>query len=162
MATQLPRNVIARDIMVKKLVTLDPGKDVFDAIQTLTKNKISGAPVVSKDGEFLGVFSEKCAMRVLIDGAYDQFPTTDIRSFMDSDPKTIDEEMSIYSIAQIFLSTDSRRLPVLNDGKLVGQVSRRDVMKAVLELIRQVPDNSSTFLYLSAIRNMDDPPIEHF
>ena len=162
MTSQLPKNVIARDIMVTKLVTLSPDKDVFDAIQTLIKNRISGAPVVSKEGEFLGIFSEKCAMRVLIDGAYDQFPTTDIRSFMDCDPKTIDEGTSIYTIAQIFLSTESRRLPVLRDGKLIGQVSRRDVMKAVLNLIRSVPDTSNTFLYLSALRNMDDPPVEHF
>jgi CBS domain-containing protein len=162
MTMQLPKSVVARDIMVTRLVTLSPDKDVFDGIQTLVKNKISGAPVVNSDGDFVGIFSEKSAMRVLIDGAYDQFPTSEVCSFMHTDPCTITEDTALFSIAQIFTSTSHRRLPVLRDGKLVGQVSRRDVMKAVLELIRNVPNNSNTFLYLSALRNMDDPPVEHF
>ena len=69
MATGKPNSVLARDIMAKRLVTLHPEVDVFQAIEILVKNKISGAPVVDENMKLLGVFSEKCCMQVLIDAA---------------------------------------------------------------------------------------------
>ena len=50
---------VAQDIMVTNLVTLAPSMDVFDAIDLLLKNRVSGAPVIDDQGEFLGVFSEQ-------------------------------------------------------------------------------------------------------
>ena len=55
--------------MVRKLVTLTPESDVFEAIGQLLKNRISGAPVVDPEGNFLGIFSEKTSMQVLISAA---------------------------------------------------------------------------------------------
>ena len=82
----------ARDFMVKKLVTLRPEMDVIKAVQLLLKNRISGAPVVDAGGVYLGVFSEKCAMQVLLDAAYEQLPSNEIRLFMDTDAQTIEHE----------------------------------------------------------------------
>jgi CBS domain-containing protein len=57
---------IASDLMTTKLVTLSPCCDVFSAIDLLLKNRISGAPVVDEAGDFLGVFSERSAMEVVV------------------------------------------------------------------------------------------------
>jgi len=151
----------ARDFMVKKLVTLRPDMDVLDAVQRLLKNRISGAPVVDEDGKLVGVFSEKCAMQVLLDAAYEGLPSNEIRLFMDSEPQTIEPDTQLLSIAQVFLLTSHRRLPVLEDGQLVGQVSRRDVMKASLDLLQHSPlrNEGSTLLYLSALVERNDAPM---
>lgn len=151
----------ARDFMVKKLVTLRPELDVIDAVQLLLKNRISGAPVVNADGQFVGVFSEKCAMQVLLDAAYEQLPSNEIRLFMDADAQTIEPDTQLLSIAQVFLLTSYRRLPVLENGRLVGQVSRRDVMRASLDLLKHSPvrDEGSSLLYLSALVERSDAPL---
>ncbi len=151
----------ARDFMTKKLVTLRPEMDVMDAVQRLLKNRISGAPVVDADGQLLGVFSEKCAMQVLLDAAYEQLPSNEIRLFMDTDVQTIEPDTQLLSIAQVFLLTSYRRLPVLESGRLVGQVSRRDVMRASLDLLKHSPvrNEGSSLLYLSALVERNDAPM---
>lgn len=159
--TTPPTQLTARDFMTKKLVTLRPEIDVIQAVQMLLKNRISGAPVVDASGLFLGVFSEKCAMQVLLDAAYEQLPSNQIRLFMDSEPQTIDPDTQLLSIAQVFLLTPYRRLPVLENGRLLGQVSRRDVMRASLDLLKHQPsrDEGSTLLYLSALVDRSDAPL---
>jgi len=151
----------ARDCMVTKLVTLRPEMDVIEAVQRLLKNRISGAPVVDADGRYLGVFSEKCAMQVLLDAAYEQLPSNQIRLFMDADAQTIEPDTQLLSIAQVFLLTSYRRLPVLEEGRLLGQVSRRDVMRASLDLLKHSPNRSeeSSLLYLSALVERNQAPL---
>ncbi len=153
--------IVARDFMVTKLVTLRPEMDVFKAIQLLLKNRISGAPVVDADGVYLGVFSEKCSMHILLDAAYEQLPSNQVSVFMDTDARTIDPETHLLSIAQAFLLTPFRRLPVLVEGRLVGQVSRRDVLRASLDLLRHAPprEEGSSLLYLSALVERHEAPV---
>ncbi|VAX40945.1 CBS domain protein [hydrothermal vent metagenome] len=151
--------ILARDIMATKLVTLTPQMDVFEAISILVKKRISGAPVVDEHGEFIGIFSEKCCMGVLLDSAYRRLPTTQLFAFMSSDVRTVSEEDDLLSIAQIFLTTNYRRLPVLQGKKLVGQISRRDVLTAAHKLMKIIPDRSTTPLYLSSLVEIDELPI---
>lgn len=121
----------ARDFMVRKLITLSPGMDVFEAIDLLLKSRISGAPVLDENDNFLGVFSEKTSMRVLIESAYGQLPTTRVEAFLNTDlGRVVAAENSLLDIAQKFLDTPYRRLVVLRNGKLLGQISRRDVLRA--------------------------------
>jgi CBS domain-containing protein len=119
------------DFMATRLITLTPEMDVFDCIGFLLKHHISGASVVGPDREFLGVFSEKTSMKVLVDSAYDQLPTNKISAFMNTETKRIiAADLDLMAVIQIFLDTPYRRLPVLDEGKLVGQVSRRDALRA--------------------------------
>ena len=120
------------ELMTTKLVTLSPDSDAFDAIEKLLKNRISGAPVLGNDGKFLGVFSEKDSMRVLISAAYDQLPSTDVGALMNaSRERVISPETDLLEAARKFSETPLRRLAVVDDdGILVGQVSRRDVLRA--------------------------------
>ena len=148
----------AKDIMTTRLHTLRADTDVFKAIETLNKNKISGAPVIDEKGKLLGMFTEKSCLEVLIDAAYEGLPTTQVGAFMDDPADTIEESTSLLSIAQVFLNKRTRRLPVLRDGRLVGQVSRRDVIRAAIKVTESAPDRVSTLLYLSALRDMQDVP----
>lgn len=155
----LNRPKIARDVMVTKLVTLDPEMDVHEAIDMLLRNKISGAPVVDEERNFLGVFSEQCCIRVLIDSIYDQLPTTEIRAFLDTSPDSVTEDTGILTLIQIFKDTSRRRLPVLRDGKIVGQISRRDILRTASGLLNFDPEDETRLLYLSALRELGDAPV---
>ncbi|MBX3439181.1 MAG: CBS domain-containing protein [Planctomycetaceae bacterium] len=150
----------ARDIMATNLVTLTPDTDVFDAIDRLLKHKISGAPVVDREGSFVGVFSEHCSISLLVAAVYDSAPTNRIGAFVDRDVATIEPETDLLTIAERFLNTHQRRLPVLDEqGRLVGQISRRDMLKAAHSLLDLVPVHESSTLYLSGIMERKDAPI---
>ena len=138
-------------VRLPNLVTLSVDIEVFDAIATLIRRGISGAPVVSTDGSFLGVFSEKCVMRVLVEAAYEQHPVGRIDAWLDTDCRAVSEDADIFSIADIFLRTSYRRLPVLRDGKLLGQISRRDVVSAVHRLIQEADSKQTAFQRLSVL-----------
>lgn len=130
-AVGFSKPVKARDFMSKQLVTLTPAADVFDAIDLLLKNRISGAPVLDREGRFIGVFSEKDSMNVLVAAAYDQLPTTNVGSLMNFDlERTISPETDLFEIAQLFVDTPYRRLAVVEGDRLIGQISRRDVLRA--------------------------------
>ena len=145
----------AKDIMATKLVTVSPDMDVFQSIGYLLKHRISGAPVVEQ-GKILGIISERYCMSVLIESTYEQLPTTEVRAFMDKDlGRTVSDDMDLLSIAQIFLDTHYRRLPVLHGGKLVGQISRRDVLRAAHTLSTVVQEREAALLYLHAQKHSD-------
>lgn len=151
---------VARDIMVTRLITLEPEMDVFDAIDRLIKNKISGAPVVSADGKFVGVFSEQCSISLLVAATYDGIPTNRIEPFIERTMVTVSPETDLLTIAEKFINSNQRRLPVLDGGRLVGQISRRDVLKAAHALLQQAPQaDESSLLYLSGVVERKDAPI---
>lgn len=139
----LPTLPDARQLMSTKLVTLNPSADVVTAIGDLLKNHISGVPVVDTDKRFLGVFSEKTSMSVLIQAAYEQLPSTEVVAFMNTDfGRTILEDVSFLDCARLFRETPYRRLPVLRGGQLVGQVSRRDLLRNSMDLVSMVHDGA--------------------
>jgi predicted transcriptional regulator len=147
----MQKPIVARDIMVKKLITLNPEMDIFEAIDLLLKHRISGAPVVDEDNMLIGIFSEKNCMSVLLEGAYSQLPSTAVFAFMSTNICTVSEETDLLTIAQTFRSQPYRRLPVLRDGKLIGQISRRDILKSVNEFTRNKKGQDSALLYLSSL-----------
>ena len=150
----------ARDIMVTNLITVREDMDLHDVARLLVKNKISGAPVVDPNGGLLGVLTEKDLMTALIDAAYDDLPSTKVGAYMQRNPQSIDEDLDVLSIAQIFQTRTYRRLPVVKDGQLVGQISRRDVLRAVIKLLEPAQDHSTALLYLSALRDLNDAPFD--
>lgn len=152
---------LAKDIMITRLITLSPQMDVFKAIGLLLKHRISGAPVIDDERRLVGIFSEKCCMRVLVDAAYDQLPSTEVFGFMDTGVLTITEQTDLLSIAQIFRDKPYRRLPVLRDGVLIGQVSRRDVLKAAHQLSAISRNRETSLLYLSSLVERQEAPITH-
>jgi predicted transcriptional regulator len=156
----MPRPFLARDIMVTKVLTLSPETHLHEAAHFLLKNNISGAPVVNEAKELIGMFSEQDMMTALIDAAYDNLPSSEIGSTMTRDLNTIDEEADLLAIVQIFQNKAVRRLQVVREGKLVGQLSRRDVIASVVKLLEPTSDHKSAILYLSALREPSQAPLD--
>ena len=124
----------ARDVMTKSLVTFSPDTTLFDAIRLMIKNQISGAMVLDEAGHPVGMFSERNCLQVLTAGEFysdDHREEGTVGNYMSQEFKSVGPEVDIYSLAQTFLTLAVRRLPVIEDGQLVGQVSRRDVLKAM-------------------------------
>ena len=153
-------NTCARDMMVSNLITLSPEMDVLDALDVLLRHRISGAPVVDSESRFLGIFSEKSCIRFVVNAAYEQMPSSNLMSFVDTEPPTIRSNTDLLTIAQTFLDAACRRLPVLDsDGRLIGQISRRDVMREVRDNLHQMePVATGAGLYLSAVVDGVDRP----
>jgi len=73
--------------------------------------------------------------------------------------RTISPETTFLSVVQMFLNTNYRRLPVLDGDELVGQISRRDVLRKAVEMLEVAPEKESSLLYLSALLERDDAPM---
>ncbi|WP_109851225.1 CBS domain-containing protein [Aquimarina sp. AU58] len=127
------------DYMTRDLITFSPGQPVMEVIETLVKHKISGGPVVDDNNQLLGIISEGDCIKQLNESRYYNMPIEDTRveKFMVKDVETIDGNLNIFDAANKFLQTKRRRFPILEDGKLVGQISQKDVMKAALKMNSQ-------------------------
>lgn len=127
----------ARDIMVTKLICLRPTQTIREAIDVLLKYRISGAPVLAGEGRLVGMLSAADCMRDLATCQFygDGDPCSrSVEELMSRQLITIAPETDIYSIADRFLTDSLRRLPVVEDGQLRGQVSRRDVLRAMQQM----------------------------
>ena len=122
--------------MATSLITFSEATTIVEAIQYLNTHKISGAPVVDKDGALIGMLSEKDCLKVALQSSYyEDWVAGSVTDYMSTEIKTIQEMESIVDLAEMFSKTSLKRAPVLNDtGKLVGQVSRSDVLRALEKL----------------------------
>ena len=125
-----------KDVMATKLITFSPETLIGSAIQSFLENKISGAPVVDEKGNLVGMLSEKDCLWTLLESSYYNNLSGYVKDYMSTDLTTINLYDSLSEVAQKFLDLRFRRFPVLQNGKLVGQISRRDVLKAVSNLIK--------------------------
>ena len=133
----------ARDIMSKRLVTLKPETPVMEAVRVLLRNKISGVPVVGEEGELLGIYSEFDCLKALANDEFHEVNEEEdtVETHMTRLGHTIPPELDLYRIANAFITLRVRRLPVLDGEKLVGQVSRRDVLRALDKLGTRLHDH---------------------
>ena len=128
------KDLNAADIMTKKLITFTPDTQVLKAIDKLISYRISGAPVLDDNGNIIGMLSEIDCMQTFVQSAYHNEIGGLVKDFMSLEVKTITSFIGIVDLAEFFLETHFRRLPVVDNGKLVGQVSRRDVLRAIQKL----------------------------
>jgi len=122
--------------MTRRLVTFHPDQTMDQVVETLLAKKISGGPVIDEEGKLCGVISEGDCLKEVVKGKYNNSPSMSgtVSEHMAIDVITVTPEMNIFELAQMFLSKKLRRFPVLADGKLVGQISQKDVMRAVIKL----------------------------
>ena len=133
------------EIMTTRIVTLQHDLEIHEAIQVLLRHKISGAPVVNADEELVGILSEKDCLRMFVEGAYDNRPGGGkVFDYMPTKIVTCVEEDDLFAVASLFFKNSFRRLPVLRRGKLVGLISRSDVLKGSIKLWGgNMPDKSA-------------------
>lgn len=124
------------DYMTRELITFTPDQSVMEVMETLIQHKISGGPVVNQYNELLGVISEGDCIKQINESRYYNMPMENfnVEKFMVRDVETIDGNASIFDAADKFLQSKRRRFPILEDGKIVGQISQKDILVAALKL----------------------------
>ena len=108
-------------------------------MNSFIKNKISGGPVVDDRGKLIGVISEADCMKEVSDSRYFNMPILDksVGHFMTKEVETLPASMTLFDAASRFHETSRRRFPVLDNNKLVGQISRKDIVIAAINLKSQ-------------------------
>lgn len=126
--TDRPR---VRDYMATDLVTLAPDMEINHAMQILLDGHFSGAPVVDDTGRLVGVLSKKDCLKAALQASYWRDWGKTVADYMTTKVETLPAEMDIVAAAEAFLASDYRRFPVIMEGRLAGQVSRADILRAL-------------------------------
>lgn len=122
--------------MAKHLITFRPDDEIGDVISKLKDNQISGAPVLNDRNELVGIISEQDCLRVVLDSVYHNQPVSKhlVKNYMHKDIISVSVEADVVDVANMFLKHGFGRFPVVKDGILKGQVSKRDILKAALKI----------------------------
>lgn len=128
--------VQVKDYMTRKLVTFSPDQGVSNVMDTLLKQRITGGPVVDDQKNLVGIISDTDLMHVISESRYHNMPVGDrvVSDYMTTEVATIDAETNIFDAASRFLKSGHRRFPVTENGQLIGQISRMDVIIAATKL----------------------------
>lgn len=126
--------ILVSDFMTKKLITFKPNQSVLHVMDKLIKYRISGGPVVNDAGELVGIISEGDCIKQISESRYFNMPMseTKVEDHMIKSVETIDGNLNIFDAANKFLNSKRRRFPIVKDGKLIGQISQKDILKAAL------------------------------
>jgi len=126
-----------KDIMNQRVVAVRPETTLADALRVLTKHHVGGVPVVNEANALIGMISELALIDIVFDPATKGAPVSD---YMTRDVKFVHPDDSLSRAAQMFALYSFRRLPVVENGSLVGIVSRRDLMNHALESSETLPE----------------------
>ena len=124
----------------RELVTFQPDTEIREVVKTLLKHEITGAPVVDANGALLGLIDDKDCLKVLIDAAYyNNMQRMTVANYTTNVMKTISDKTNVVEAANAFSRTIYKRLLILNDdGELVGQISRQDILRAISDYSKNI------------------------
>ena len=128
----------AKQVMQRNVVSLLPAATVEQAIRLLRELGFSGAPVVDRNGTLVGIISEFALLEIVYDPS---IRTAPVSRFKTRDVLTVNEDTPLIDIATLFVRHRIRRVPVVRDGRLVGVVSRPDLLSHVLEAGEEVEES---------------------
>lgn len=117
--------------MARDLVTLAPDMEINRAMQVLLANHISGAPVVDAAGQLIGILSQKDCLRAALHATYHHDLGGVVADHMTREVETLPADLDIFAACEHFLDSPYRRFPVLEQGRMVGQISRADLLRAL-------------------------------
>jgi CBS domain-containing protein len=120
--------------MRKVPVTVHPDMEVSEAVSVLLKYRVSAVPVVNDRRELVGILAERDCLKAFVSGEYYQSPTALVRDLMSSEVVTVESDADILQAAELFSHHKFHHLPVLANQQLVGDISRRDVIRAILRM----------------------------
>lgn len=126
-----PRRV--RDYMTKEPYTVGPDMEIMRAVGLLVGEDLSGFPVVNVAGELLGMLTERDIIRVGIQAGYFDEIVGSVGDYMTRELETVHPDENLMDVAERFVASPHRRFPVVEDGRLVGLLCRRDVLRALTD-----------------------------
>jgi CBS domain-containing protein len=126
------RSVELKDYMLTNPVKVKADVDLCDAVELILEYKISGVCVVDDENHLLGILSEMDCLKAILSAMYNEETSVGpVSGFMTTDVYSVSPHADIVDVAQDMLKRGFRRCPVIEDGKLVGQVTCRQLLRAV-------------------------------
>jgi predicted transcriptional regulator len=123
--------------MSTQVVTLHPDMDILEAVRILADQGIPGAPVVDDLGNLVGLLAEKDCLGAVLKATYHEEWGGRVAEYMQRHVRTIDAGLGIIDAARLFVETSLRGFPVMDNQRIVGQLNRSDLLKALLRLGRE-------------------------
>ena len=135
----MPKPSAVRDAMRRNPVTIRPDANIAEAIELIVEYKITGLTVTDEDGKVVGVLSEMDCLEAILSSIYNDGDAEHalVSETMVTDVFTCSSRDSIVEVAQEMLRNRHRRRPVLENDRLVGQISCNNVLWALLEYSRR-------------------------
>ena len=124
-----------RDFMSTELTVVSPNENVLRAMQLLIDRGVSAAPVLDERGNLLGILAQRDCPTVAFRTSYHGDALGSVAEYMTSEVETVDVDVTLVEVIERFYESPRRRFPVLEAGQVVGVISRRDVLRAFLEMI---------------------------
>jgi CBS domain-containing protein len=128
------QSLLVKDYMSGDPLAFSPEMDVLDAIHKLLKHEMTGAPVIDHLGKVVGFLSEKDCLKVALNASYHEERGGRVSEFMTHDVKTLEADATLTEAAELFVTLPYRCYPVVHESRLVGQLSRRNILKALEKL----------------------------
>lgn len=125
-----------RDIMITKPVVFTSDEDLLDAVCVLVNRRVTGAPVVDARGNLVGLLTERDFLRAALVAGYHGERGGSVGEYMSRDVQAVNSDDSLLDVATLFMETKRRRYPVMEDNRVVGVVVRRDVLRAVIKVLK--------------------------
>ncbi|MEQ8624668.1 MAG: CBS domain-containing protein [Vicingaceae bacterium] len=127
------QQLLVKDFMTTQLIKFHPNQSIDEVVNILVYRNISGGPVVDENNKLIGIISEGDCLKEMISGNYSNEPSLSglVKDRMVKTVETLSPNHLILDAAIAFLDKKLRRFPVLENGELVGQISQRDVMRAL-------------------------------
>jgi len=128
----------AKDIMTKQVVCIRRDTPIFEAIQLMANNNITGIPVVEEDSTLIGMLSEQDVLRLF--HTYDDEKDRTVSDFMTQPAIHFEEHEPLLDVCYCLRDNSIRRVPVTLNGKVTGVISRSDILKCILKQLKQTAD----------------------
>ena len=127
------KSVLVRDCISRKVVSFDVKDDVGDVVAVLLENKITGAPVLDQNKNVIGFVSEQDCIKEMLNTAFYCDLTANAGDVMKGDVLTVEADLPIAELAEKLTLAKPRVYPVVEHGKLVGIISRSDVLQELYD-----------------------------
>ena len=128
------KSLLVKDYMTADPLAFTPEMDVLTAVHQLLEHQLNGAPVVDAQGHLVGYFSERDGLKVALNASYYEQPGGPLAQHMSRDVATLAADASMADAVERFVGHHFHCYPVVDGGRLIGQLSRRDALKALEKL----------------------------
>ena len=139
----MPALPTVREFMERHVQTISPDTDIMDAVDFLLEKRVTGALVADASGKLVGMLTEYDCLKLLTHGdARGEAPSGTVRDYMSTNVQSIPPTMDIYYCAGLFMNVSFRRFPVVANGRIVGAITRFDLLRAVHRYLARDPLNN--------------------
>jgi CBS domain-containing protein len=127
-------SIAVKDYMSTPPITLTVDMPIMQAIKVLSKNNITGAPVLDLHGNLVGVLTQKDCLKVALNASYHGETVGSVKDFMVREVQTLDTDSSILDAIEVFIKFGYHRIPVMEDNRLIGVIGQTDILRAFTQL----------------------------